>query len=345
MATSTLDSHGGTAFADPDVLLLTALATPPLHAPVAASAPPALTVTKDGWLSGPGTRIESAGIQSGSGWHYGHPIGVLNHFTVGCGDPHDTLVSRGVSAHGCTLQDGTLVQYVPFTRLSWHAYDQAYYTIGWENAALPGVCDFNLNMLNRIAQMNAAVIGWTKATYNFDIPIQRAPGWHYDAGIKCHTDGLEPGSPWDPNGHWDAPWQAQGDAIAQWTSSSEQAALNRSPWSSQEFIQAVQQYASGGSPDEMAYQDYKTGYRYAKDNPKAVTPPANSNDDFSFGFTERRFIETQSGQRGPEGPTGPAGPPGPRGAQGPAGPHGPVDPVHVHGYGIGNKRRSTPPIA
>ncbi len=239
------DSHGGQPFPPPNVALLTAaITTPPF--PLAASTPPALSITADGWISGPGTKRNPTNISSGSGWHYGHPIGVLNHFTAGCGDPHDTLVSRGVSAHGCTLQDATLVQYVPFTRLSWHAYDQAYYTVGWENAALPGVCDWDVAMLARLAQLNAEIVKWVKDTYGFDIPVQRSPGWGYVPGIKCHADGLAPGSPWDPKGHWDAPWKATGDPISSWVSSGELMALDRSPWSSAQFIDAVK---AGGDTD------------------------------------------------------------------------------------------------
>lgn len=354
MGTSTLDSHGGVPHAESPALLGVAAVARP--APSSLSIPdlPSVTVNKDGWIQGPNTKLEPAGIPFGTGWHFGHPIGVLNHFTVGCGDPHDTLVSRGVSAHGCTLQDGTLVQYVSFKNLSWHAYDQAYYTVGWENAAFPGVCDFDEHMLARLAQLNAAVIGWTKDTYGFDIPIKRAPGWHFEPGIKSHADGLEPGSTWDPKTHWDAPWQATGDAINQWVWSSARTALDRSPWSSDDFIQAIQHYAGGGT-EEMAFNDYKEGYRYARDH-NDTEPPVGNTDDWIFGFMVRRFVESQAGKIGPKGPPGTPGPEGPtgpagamgkdglRGLKGPMGPPGKDGGMqpHVHPYGSFNKKTGLP---
>lgn len=244
------DSHGGAPHPRPPALPPLGLAvTVPSFAPVAFETLPPLAVTPDGWITGLGTQREPDGIVSGSGWREGHPIGILNHFTAGCGDPHDTLVSRGVSAHGCTLQDGSLVQYVPFTRLSFHAYDQAFYDIGWENSASPMACDFNQHQLCRLAQLNAAVIAWVADTYGFAIPIARAPGAAFTAGLKCHADGLAPGSAWDPKGHWDAPWRASGDPIEVWVSTGERQALDRSPWSADDFVAAVTHYAGG---DDMA---------------------------------------------------------------------------------------------
>lgn len=348
---SELDSHGG--LNHPDLPLGIAAAAPQAVDLAGFSAPtlPQLTINSDGWLSGDGVKLEPAGIHFGSGWRLGHPIGVLNHFTVGCGDPHDTLVSRGVSAHGCTLQDATFVQYVSFKDLSFHAYDQAFFTIGWENAALPGVCDFNVNMLARLAQLNATIIKWVADTYNFQIPIKRAPGASLtDPGIKCHCDGLAPGSTWDPKGHYDAPWKATGDPIDQWVWSSARTALNRSPWSSDDFISAVQQYALGGDPDEMAYQDYKEGYRFAVSTPNAENPPDGHTDDWQFGFRIRRFIESQEGNPGPKGEPGPRGEPGPKGEPGPrglrgvAGEAGPADPNHIHTFGNLGRKTSKPTV-
>lgn len=276
-----LDSHGGLAMEVPDVPRLS-LRAPILAGPLDLSdlpALPPLEVDADGWLRGELVVREPEGIKSGTGWAEGHPVAVLNHFTVGCGDPHGTLVERGVSAHGCTLRDLTLAQYVPFTRLSFHAYDQARYSIGWENAVSPGTCDWTVGMLARLAQLNAAVIRWVEEHYGYAIPAERKSGGDLRAaGIKCHADGLAPGATWDPRGHWDAPWQASGDAIVAWVSPAQQAALDRSPWSSGDFVAAVRHYLTGG--DEMT------------DEQKAMLAEALSKardaDEFVGGVNDRR---------------------------------------------------------
>jgi hypothetical protein len=254
------DSHGGAKLAEREHLLdLLPAEREQLAAAAEARAAlervrlPKLSATRAGWLQGAGVKREplpAANAANGS-WHFGYPIGFLNHFTDGCGDPFATLKSRGVSVHGCVLQDGSLVQYFPFTVCTAHAYDQAVYTLAFESAAAPGVgCEYTVPMLERMAQVNAVALDWIRDVYNVDIPTVRSPGWHYEPGIKCHTDGLEPGCPWDPKDHWDAPWKAEGDPIDKWIWRSAREALNRSPWTSQQFIDAVKRYR--GEEDELA---------------------------------------------------------------------------------------------
>lgn len=68
---------------------------------------------------------------------------------------------------------------------------------------------------------------------------------------------------------------------------------------------------TGEDEDEMAYADYKAGYRWAKNHPGEPNP-GNEGDDFNFGFSVRRYIEGARKLPTPvPGPAGPAGPPGP----------------------------------
>jgi hypothetical protein len=265
-----LDAHGGVQHQDRSHLLvataadLAALGEQNARARLQAVQLPKLSVTADGWLVGDKVRHEPIGSpEYSNAWRAGHPIGVLDHFTDGCGDPFGTLKSRGVSVHGCVMQDASIVQFAPFTVGTAHAYDQAFYTIGIEHAAAPGIaCEFMVPMLERSAQLNAAILDWIGTHYGVAIPTVRSPGWHYTPGIKAHADGLEPGSPWDPKDHWDAVWQAEGDPIKAWLWASAVAALNRSPWTSADYIAAVARYRGEGDPVSQEVDDLIAGFTH-----------------------------------------------------------------------------------
>jgi N-acetylmuramoyl-L-alanine amidase len=174
----------------------------------------------------------------------GAPIGVLNHFTDGCQDPFHTLEERGVGVQLAVAQRGAEVwQYSSIWRGQWHAYGASHHFVGIENADAPGAgCDFTVKQLDVLAALNAAILVAIYRHKHLYVPTLRSPGVAFRPGIKCHTDGLEKPSAWDRNGHWDAPWRATGDPISQWISSGEHRALDRSPWSSKQFVARVHQY-------------------------------------------------------------------------------------------------------
>lgn len=192
----------------------------------------------------PGAAAEPLSSHGGA-WLTGRPTSILCHFTVGCGDPHDTLASRNLSVHFGVMRDGKVLQYVDCALVAYHAYSMSEHAIGIEHAAWPGTCDLTVVQLQASAKLNA----WLCA--RFDIPAVRAPGANLTKrGIGSHADGLEPGhNTWDPNGHYDQIWKAD---IA-WLTGTQRTLTDRSPWTAAQYIEAVKTAMGGG--DDLPYTE------------------------------------------------------------------------------------------
>lgn len=175
-------------------------------------------------------------------WPYGPPIGVLLHFTAGCGDPHSVLLSRHASVHGGVLrpEDGGYTdQYVTLNDYGYHAYEASRRFFGIETVAMPGICDVTVGQLQRLARLTAFLAEHAEQVWKVNIPTRRSPGCEFVPGIKFHSDGLEPGCDWDPNRHWDSPLKASGDPTSAWVGENLTRLLDRSPWSWEHFQKRV----------------------------------------------------------------------------------------------------------
>jgi len=180
----------------------------------------------------PGAIIEPLPSKCDMGpWGGGQPLSILNHYTVGCGDPSGTLAAEGLGVQFYVDRAGKVHQLIDAAHWCWHAYEMSHHAVGIEHVAYPGTCDLTVPQLEASAKLNA----WLCKT--FGIPAVRAPGASlYKRGIGSHNDGLEPGhNTWDPNGHYDGIWKAD----VAWVQGGERTLLNRSPWTAGQFITAV----------------------------------------------------------------------------------------------------------
>lgn len=185
-------------------------------------------------------------------WTDGKPRNILNHLTAVCGSTwpgFGRFLNEGIGSPFGIKRDGTVAQYVDLTASTWHAFGESHYGVGIELDASPATgCPVLPVQIDALVALNA----WICKT--FGIPAVRAPGVAYSRGIKCHTDGLEDGGKtWDPNGHYDAPWKATGDAIAGWIPAGTRAILDRSPISSGAFCIRVADIVQGDdmTPEEV----------------------------------------------------------------------------------------------
>jgi len=193
------------------------------------------TVT-DGWVE---EAKHEPVVYHSNGWPHGNPRGVMLHFQAGCGDPFDSFNEKHNSAHFSIQRDASVIQYVSLRDMSWHAHEGSNFFFGIESAVSPPVCDYTVPMLEAMAELAATCMDWAEAQFGTPIPTVRSPGAAFDPGVKCHNDGISPDSLWDPKRHWDAPWKAEGDAISKWTWEGGQKLLNRSPWTSQQMLDAI----------------------------------------------------------------------------------------------------------
>ncbi len=139
-------------------------------------------------------------------YHDGHPIGILWHYTAGCGsDISDVLKSRGISVTFSVDRDGHIYQYVPIGKAAWHAYDASHYYVGIEHTALPGSCELTDVQLEASAALSAAIVEWTERAHGFRVPLRKLAApisiADFAPGFLDHRDG-DPS--WNRNGHTDA---------------------------------------------------------------------------------------------------------------------------------------------
>lgn len=146
----------------------------------------------------------------------GHPIGVMEHYTAGCGtDLSGLMQSRGyVICNFSVDQSGKVYQYTPLMRGSWHSYEASESYVGIEFSALPGSCPLNAKQREVGVKLNAAIVVAVKNLKGFDIPLRHVSGCPINtAGFKEHADGAMPDRcGWNENVHCDNPvaWWAGG---------------------------------------------------------------------------------------------------------------------------------------
>ncbi len=138
-------------------------------------------------------------------YHDGRPIGVLWHYTAGCGaDISGVLKARGISVTFSVDRDGHIYQYVPIGKAAWHAYDASHYYVGIEHSALPGTCDLTHPQLFASVQLSAAIVEWSRRANGFAIPLRKleppVSASDFAPGFLDHKDG---DSTWNRNGHTD----------------------------------------------------------------------------------------------------------------------------------------------
>ncbi len=160
------------------------------------------------------------------------PVGIVHHFTAGCGDAWVTLNQRQVSSHFWVGRDGSVEQYVDTDDRAWHAGGANELFIGVEHQALPGTCDLTDTQL----YMSAALSAWL--CWMYGIPLQRSYGAPLTPGFKAHNDGLDPAATWNPNRHYDGIWKPD----VPWVTGLDRAMLERSPWTWDNYAWAVYYY-------------------------------------------------------------------------------------------------------
>jgi hypothetical protein len=165
------------------------------------------------------------------------PLGIIDHFTAGCGDPYGTLQAGKLGVTFFVDSTGKVSQYATMGQWVWHAYSASMHYVGVEHECLPGSCDLTVAQLQASARLNA----WILDVLN--VPTIRSKGVAFTAGIKAHFDGLENPAAWNPRRHWDGIWKAD----VSWLASSLVTALNRSPWTATQYLGAVAA-ARGGKP-------------------------------------------------------------------------------------------------
>ena len=138
------------------------------------------------------------------GWGWGPPFGVVYHFTAGCGDDLAAVFnSRNVSAHFGIRRDGSADQYVDAHNQAWHAEEANHRFYGIETVALPGSCEITRAQQDMLARITRWLRDFAKSEYGSTIPFRHVAGAALTSGLKCHYDGLAPGSNWNTNRHWD----------------------------------------------------------------------------------------------------------------------------------------------
>jgi N-acetylmuramoyl-L-alanine amidase-like protein len=174
------------------------------------------------------------------------PLGVLDHFTAGCGDPYGTLAGEGYAVAFYVARDGAVEQYHATNVWGWHARQASSVYYGIEHEGYPTRCDLTEAQLEASAALNAWLFGEVLA-YTPE-QLARSKGQRFTIGVKSHNDGLEDANNWDDAHHWDGIWKADAD----WLDARTRAALNRSPWTSATYISKVKAYMRGGGEDDVA---------------------------------------------------------------------------------------------
>jgi hypothetical protein len=139
----------------------------------------------------------------------GHPIGVMEHFTAGCGtDLSGIIQDRGyVICNFSVTLEGAIYQYVPLNRGTWHAHETGENLCGIECSGLPGTCNLTQPQYEALVDLNAAIVQAVKNIYDFDIPYKHVGGCSITTpGYKEHCDGALPDRcGWNPKVHCDNP--------------------------------------------------------------------------------------------------------------------------------------------
>lgn len=138
----------------------------------------------------------------GGSWPRGWPIGFVWHYTAGCGsDLAPVFEARRISAHLSVDREGNVFQYVPLTRVAWHADNANGLYIGIEHTAYPRRCDLTDTQLEVSAELVAGVCAWVERRWGFTIPLRKIDGPALIAGFHDHADG--DGQLWNLNRHVD----------------------------------------------------------------------------------------------------------------------------------------------
>ncbi len=138
----------------------------------------------------------------GGRWPKGHPIGIVFHYTAGCGsDLSAVFQNRRVSAHFSVDREGNIRQYVPLDEVAYHADRANGYYYGVEHTALPGTCDLTDEQLEASAMLAAALVHYVTRRWGFNIPLRKIEGPDLRAGFHDHADG--DGVTWNLNRHVD----------------------------------------------------------------------------------------------------------------------------------------------
>jgi hypothetical protein len=191
------------------------------------------------------------------------PIGCLCHFTASCADS-STFGWVAQGSHFLVRSDGGVEQFADTSDLVWHAIQASFYYFGIEHAANPPnpyssspYCDLTIPQLSA----SAALCAWLSLM--FGIPVRRSLGGSFAPGFKSHFDGRDPSTNWNygyPYGrHWDGIWKP--DIPASWLDNSELAALNRSPWTWEQFGWVVNSYRDWWV-EQGVYPRASTAYWY-----------------------------------------------------------------------------------
>lgn len=173
---------------------------------------------KNGWFSTVNGRevIRRPVRAKGGTWKHGHPVGVVWHYTAGCGsDLSAVFEARRVSAHFSVDREGRIYQYVPVDEVAWHADRANSLYIGIEHTAYPGKCDLTDEELRASADLVAAVVEYVDRKWDYRIPLRKINGPDLVPGFHDHADG--DGVSWNLNRHTDKlyhwTWEQYLDAV------------------------------------------------------------------------------------------------------------------------------------
>lgn len=139
----------------------------------------------------------------------GYPIGVVEHYTAGCGSDLSGIAnSRGYVICTFSIDEAAKIyQYTPLFRGAWHAQDASEEYVGIEHSALPGSCALNQKQRAASIALNAAIVLATKNLKGFQIPYVHVGSCNISkAGFKEHADGAMPNRcGWNDKVHTDNP--------------------------------------------------------------------------------------------------------------------------------------------
>lgn len=138
----------------------------------------------------------------GGPWPRGWPVGIVWHYTAGCGsDLSATFTARRISAHFSVDREGKVYQYVPLTRVAWHADHANDLYVGIEHTAYPGHCELTDEQLHVSAELAAGICSYIERRYGFRVPLRKIDGPDLVPGFHDHADG--DGRTWNLNRHTD----------------------------------------------------------------------------------------------------------------------------------------------
>jgi hypothetical protein len=196
----------------------------------------------------PGAKREELPGNCLAGLWASKPQGVIEHYTVGRGDPFGTLKSEGLGVIACIMRDGSVIQYAPSDHWEWHARDASSRYFGVEHEA-QYASDLTTAQMEASAKFTAWLMGTVLGRPTSD--VKRSKGIDYTVGIKAHFDGLEDGgTKWDSAIHWNGVWKCD----VSWVTGSLRTSLNGAPWTAATYISKVQGNMTGGG-DDVARDD------------------------------------------------------------------------------------------